>query len=113
MVAQLTLHSKPTKTFYWLTTTISNRLPKSCVVVAGEERAIELFNFQPGLDDNLLIHRNLARDASAEGIGAFGDHRQADLRKLFANIGLREDRGEFLREPVDDRLRRSSRRKRP
>ena len=39
--------------------------------------------------------------------GSFRHHRQADLVVLLLDVGPVEDRGQFLGQPVDDRLRRA------
>src|SRR5262249_10444121 len=50
--------------------------------------------------------RNLARDARAENLRSFRDDREARFHELLPDIGAFEDQAEFLREPVDNRLRR-------
>src|SRR6266851_2349530 len=69
-----------------------------------------LLNLQPGLVDDLLVHRHLAGDAGAEDVGSLGDDRQAGLGESLPHVGPGQDGGELLRQPVDDRLRRSGRR---
>src|SRR5215470_17334039 len=52
-----------------------------------------LLNPQPGLLDDLLVHRDLAGDAGAEHLGPLGDHRQSCLHELRLYVGAREDGG--------------------
>src|SRR5262245_31372979 len=62
------------------------------------------------LVDDVLVHRNLARDARAENLRSLGDDREARFHELLPDIGAFEDQAEFLCQPVDDRLRRPGRR---
>ena len=43
-------------------------------------------DLQPGLVDDVLVHRHLARDAGAKQLGAFGHDRQSDLGEALANL---------------------------
>src|SRR5262249_15292114 len=83
------------------------RMPASGFGIFVDRR---LLNLQSGLVDDLFVHRYLAGDACPEGLGALRDHRQTDLHELLADVRAREDRGQLLREPIDDRLRRPCRR---
>src|ERR1700730_9760572 len=69
-----------------------------------------LLYLQFRLVDDVLVHRNLARDARAENLGSLGDDGEACFHELLPDIGAVEDQCEFLRQPVDDRLRRPDRR---
>src|SRR5262245_37409762 len=72
--------------------------------------SVSLLNLQSGLVDDLLVHRHLVRDASAEHLGSLGHHRQAGLDELLLHVVAGEDDVELLDQPVDDRLRRAGRR---
>src|SRR5262249_24101901 len=78
------------------------RMPASGFGISSDR---QLLNLQSGLVDDFLVHRRLTGDAGPEHVRALGDHRQAGLHELLADVGPSEDRGELLRLAVDDRLR--------
>src|SRR5262245_10743598 len=67
-------------------------------------------NLQSRLVDDLLVHRNFASDARAKNLRPLRHHRQAGLDEFLPHVRASEDGGELLRQPVDDDLRRASRR---
>src|SRR5262245_8194919 len=67
-------------------------------------------NLQSGLVDDLLVHRDLARDARAKNLRPLCHHRQAGLDELLPHVRASEDGGELLGQPVDDGRRCSRRR---
>jgi hypothetical protein len=69
---------------------------------------LRLFDFQPRLIDGFLVHRHLTGDAGAKFVGAFGHHRQPDVVEFFIDVRTREDDRDFLGQPIDNGLRRSS-----
>src|SRR5215831_16328570 len=72
--------------------------------------ALRLLYLQSRLVDDVLVHRDLARDARAENLRSLGNDGKARFHELLPHIGAVEDQGEFLRQPIDDRLRRPGRR---
>src|SRR5262245_5960582 len=67
-------------------------------------------NLQSRLVDDLLVHRNFARDAGAEHLWPLGHHRQAGLDEFLPHVRASEDGGQLLRQPIDDGWRCSRRR---
>src|SRR5262249_46240480 len=72
--------------------------------------ALRLLYLQSRLVDDVLVHRDLARDARAENLRSLGNDGKARFHELLPHIGAVEDQGEFFRQPIDDRLRRPGRR---
>src|SRR5262249_54975268 len=68
--------------------------------------ALRLLYLQSRLVDDVLVHRDLARDARAENLRSLGNDGKARFHELLPHIGAVEDQGEFFRQPIDDRLRR-------
>src|SRR5262249_1414548 len=72
--------------------------------------ALRLLYLQSRLVDDVLVHRNLARDAGAENLRPLRNDGKARFHELLPDVGAVEDQGEFLRQPIDHRLWRPGRR---